>query len=337
MFAAATGDALGSPIKASSVVRRIHFKYGKEAPSRLAYAGAPPAQWTDETQQLLFVADGLIRHAVHGGQREHHVRDALRCWLLTQKGPGVVRRGGWLMQQELLFFRRLPERVVELALGDAAERPGAQHAPMPNEADGPTAVTRAVPYAICAPTADDAFAWACHDAGWTHGDPVVGLCAGAFAALLHPLLRGAPLADALNGLVPLLHQHEGLEGPVQKCLTTARHIAAGGPPEPHHLEALGDGRDAGSAFTIALTCTMALEDATPYGFVRALWRAACHGGSSDTTSCLTGALAGALLGVDAIPHPWLIDLAGLEILDRMATDLWAVSTLRPIDVAAYAP
>lgn len=335
VLCAAVGDALGRPVKAIEVTRRLQFKYGREAPSRLSYSGAPPALITDETQQSLFMADGLIRHLTHEIPRTEAIRKALMAWKRTQAGPGGLHRDGWLAQQSRLYFRRLPERTTELAIDalDRGEHP-TRDAPI-NDSAGPTATTRSLPYAIALPTASDAFTAAFEDAALTHGDPLAQLAAGAYARLLHDLLRGIPLGAALDRVTAQLQESEGLDGPIQTVIQNARHVAAGGPCEPHHLEAMGDARTAPAALAIALCCAMTLEDTTAYGFVRAMWRSVCHGGSSDTTGFLTGGLLGALLGVESIPHPWLIDLEMIEVLEKVARDLYSVGTGRSVDPSDY--
>ncbi len=337
LLCSAVGDALGRPVKAIEVTRRLHFKFGKEAPTRLAYTGAPPARVTDETQQVLFVADGLIRHHLHETDRSETVHHALRNWRRTQRGPGLLHNDGWLASDKRLYFRHLPERTTELALDEdgPTERPSPAH-PV-NVSAGPTAMTRSLPYSVVSETTEEAFQSAFEDAAWTHGDPIAQLAAGYYAAMNHSILRGNPLGQAIeSAAIPLLAA-EGLDGPIGRAVNAAKHIAAGGPPSAEHLEAMGDARHADAALAIGLCCAMSVEDGTGYGFVRALWRAVAHGGSSDTTGAVAGAVLGGLLGVDVIPHPWLIDLEMLDVLEKTAKDLFATATSRPFNEADYPP
>jgi ADP-ribosylglycohydrolase len=335
LLCSAVGDALGRPVKAIDATRRLHFKYGKEAPTRLAYSGAPPARITDETQQVLFVADGLIRHKLHETDRTTSVIHALRNWRRTQHGPGLAHNDGWLAADKRLYFRRLPERTTELALDEdrPTERPTL--ATPVNTSAGPTAMTRSLPYGVVSESVEDAFQSAFEDAAWTHGDPIAQLAAGYYAAVMYSILRGTPLGQSIQSAsIPLLSA-EGLNGPIGRSIDAAKHIAAGGPPSAHHLEAMGDARHADAALAIGLCCTMSVEDGTAYGFVRALWRAVAHGGSSDTTGAITGALLGGLLGMDVVPHPWLIDLEMLDILEKTAKDLFATATGREVNADDY--
>lgn len=337
LLCSAVGDALGRPVKAIEVTRRLLFKYGKEAPTRLAYSGAPPARITDETQQLLFVADGLIRHHLHETGRSEAVVHALRNWRRTQRGPGLLHSDGWLASDPRLYFRHLPERTTELALDEdgPTERPGLD-SPV-NTSAGPTAMTRSLPYSVVSASAEEAFQGAFEDAAWTHGDAIAQLAAGYYAALNHSILRGVPLGQALDAAGVPLVAAEGLDGPIGRSIDAAKHIAAGGPPSPEHLEAMGDARHADAALAIGLCCAMSVEDGTAYGFVRAMWRAVAHGGSSDTTGAVAGAVLGGLLGVDVIPHPWLIDLEMLDVLEKAAKDLFAAGTGRDLNGSDYPP
>lgn len=337
LLCSAVGDALGRPVKAITSTRRLHFKYGKDAPTRLAFSGAAPARVTDETQQVLFVAAGLIRHRLHETDRSRTVVHSLRNWRRTQRGPGLVHADGWLAADARLYFRHLPERTTELALDEDGPTARPTLDTPVNSSAGPTAMTRSLPYGIISETTEQAFQSALEDAAWTHGEPLAQLAAGYYAAVIQGIVRGASLGQAMQAAsVPLLAA-EGLDGPIGRRVDAATHIAAGGPPSAKHLEAMGDARRADAALAIALCCAMSVEDGTAYGFVRSMWRAVAHGGSSDTTGAAAGAILGGLLGVDVIPHPWLIDLEMLDVLEKVAKDLFAIATGRPVNEGDYPP
>lgn len=61
----------------------------------------------------------------------------------------------------------------------------------------------------------------------------------------------------------------------------------------------------------------------PRAVEQALWRAAAHSGDSDSTAAITGNLLGMMLGAAALPEGWLDRLELRDVIDRLASDLYA--------------
>jgi ADP-ribosylglycohydrolase len=49
-----------------------------------------------------------------------------------------------------------------------------------------------------------------------------------------------------------------------------------------------------------------------------------HSGDSDSTGCITGAILGALHGVEALPQPWVSQLESAAGIRAVAHDLYRV-------------
>ncbi|MGM9441530.1 ADP-ribosylglycohydrolase family protein [Streptomyces sp. TR1341] len=88
-------------------------------------------------------------------------------------------------------------------------------------------------------------------------------------------------------------------------------------PEDDPCLATGEGWIAEEAFATGLLCFLLFPEEP----LTALRRAACTAGDSDSIACLTGAFAGARLGVDAWPADWVERIEYREDLLALGT-LW---------------
>ena len=59
----------------------------------------------------------------------------------------------------------------------------------------------------------------------------------------------------------------------------------------------------------------------PSSFEDCLYCAIMHGGDRDTLGAMAGAVSGAYLGIDAIPHEWRRKLENQEIIEELALEL----------------
>jgi len=151
----------------------------------------------------------------------------------------------------------------------------------------------------------------------THGHPTGFLAAGCLALLVHEILEGRSLPDAVaTTLGRLMTQPHH-----QECLAAIDAAAAawqsGAPPSAETVERLGKGWVAEEALAIGLYSALAAGD----DFAAGVRLAVNHGGDSDSTGAIAGNLLGALLGVHAIPKPWLEALELRDEISAVADDL----------------
>lgn len=118
----------------------------------------------------------------------------------------------------------------------------------------------------------------CHDIGTTKA--VAG-----FAVLLQQALRGVPLPDLLPAASPGYQPSPVAAGPV----AAARILA-------ESLESMHGAKN----------------------WKDAVLRAVNAGGDADARGAATGQLAGAVFGVESIPEPWLLALAGRDAIEELA-------------------
>lgn len=93
----------------------------------------------------------------------------------------------------------------------------------------------------------------------------------------------------------------------------------------------GDGGDRNAAVGSLAAADRALSEGA--GWKDAVLRAVNLGGAADTVGAVTGALAGARLGIDAVPAPWVAALAGREEIAGLADRLLAEALVGLVDPA----
>lgn len=318
LLGGAVGDALGAPVEFLSW-SNIRRQFGEAGIRNFVPAYGQLGAITDDTQMMLFTAEGLLRAHVRGVSKGichppsviHH---ALLRWLLTQGERTAVEvgRDGWLFEERRLWSRRAPGNTCMSALrasryfGELAD----------NDSKGCGGVMRVAPCAFF----PDAFDNAAESARTTHGHPSGYLAAGLFADILARIWReGITLAAATraslaaHGETPCMEETRSI---IEQVL--ALH-AAGKQPSPESIERLGGGWVAEEALAIGLWCALAagsLEE----GVIAAV----NHSGDSDSTGLIAGHFLGLIYGPDAIPQRWLEQLELCDVIEQIATDILQV-------------
>lgn len=136
----------------------------------------------------------------------------------------------------------------------------------------------------------------------THANPLCTASAVAVNCAIAELLEGRSIETAFDRSTASVHQLE-IRSAIQHALTAERaQIASGG----YVLDTL-------SASYWSMLRSASFEDA--------LVIAVGLGGDTDTTAAVTGALAGAYYGYDAIPKRWRSQVQYHDELSRLALDL----------------
>lgn len=326
LLAGGLGDALGYAVEfigGSEIVRR----HGEAVPANLAIGGGDIAVVSDDTQMTLFTAEGMIRAWMRSSSRGICAPEAVTAkaylrWYATQTGAPIDEVGrGWLFTDRRLHVQRAPGNTCMSAL-EAYEQTGVLptvDAP-PNDSKGCGVAMRVAPIGLCYSDRQAAFEMARDCGVITHGHPS-GYWSGAYlAALIHDVVRGISLVDAMANAEALLANCEGSEE-MLAILDRARRLARRGLPDMAAIESLGGGWVGEEAVGIALLCALTCDLAEPHAIEGALWRATAHSGDSDSTAAITGNILGAMVGARGLPEHWLAQLELRDTIERIATDL----------------
>ena len=303
LLGAAVGDALGAPIEFMRQPE-IEATYGAAGVQGFEDGG----KITDDTQMLLYSAGACL------------------CWLdrpLAARTPDELRRYCWRAYLEWLDAQarrlgdplqvamyptlsaavqrqgaRMPGGTCTVALEDG--RPGSILEPL-NDSKGAGGIMRSAPFGLVDCPDYDPFVAACAAAALTHGHPLGYYPAGAVAFMVQVMTIGqiAPL-DALRMLrsrlaAPAQHAARADCPALQRVLALLADAEerAAEPLERWSPSELGGGWVAEEALAIAVAALLGCAEAGPLAALR--W-SVNHGGDSDTTGCVAGALLGAAYG-----------------------------------------
>ncbi|MGW4058947.1 ADP-ribosylglycohydrolase family protein [Amycolatopsis sp. NPDC004747] len=329
LLAGAIGDALGAKTEFDSI-DRIREIAGPDGITDFIPAYGGVGRITDDTQMTLFTLEALIR--AHAQRRRtgsadvvHSLQLAYQRWLHTQgvtwdraRGPqsAMAAPDGWLITHQELFSRRAPGLTCfgELeAYGRSGVR-GTIDRPV-NNSKGCGGVMRAAPIALWSDDLAEVFRLGAESAALTHGHPSGYLSSGCFAVIVHELLHGKPLLDAVATARAELVKHPGHE---EQSAALDAALAMPGPPTPEKLEQLGQGNVGETALSMSVYVASTTTDADS-----ALLASVNHSGDSDSTGSVCGNLVGAMYGEEALRESWLDQLELREVIVGLADDALA--------------
>lgn len=303
LLGTAVGDAVGAPLEFLDG-RAISARFGPrgvQAPE--PWRGLPAGSVTDDTQLTVATALGLADAE----------RDVAAGRVHDPVGRVLDRYEEWYRSQADPVHRRAPGATCLTALREAA---GGYRGRARNDSKGCGGVMRIAPLGLV-PQRGDVFALGCELAGLTHGHPTGYLAAGFLAALVARVVGGQPIDGALDACQSELTTYARHQE-TSRAVSQARRLAASPCSLAEGIEALGAGWVAEETLAIALFCHLRY----PGDWAAAVLGAANHGGDSDSTAAVAGALAGAVLGIGALPGDWVAVVEDRAGLLALADELW---------------
>ena len=315
LLGGAVGDALGAAVEFESW-DTIRCRHGEQGIRDMALAYGRAGAITDDTQMMLFTAEGLLQahlktfdeHSCSVTESVHH---ALLRWYLTQDGKTKMElvQDGWLIYEKALWSRRAPGMTCMSALG-ASKQLGQFAA---NDSKGCGGVMRVAPHAFF----PSAFDLAAKNAFLTHGHPTGYQAAGLFADILQRLDRSrCSLEQAVMNSIAEHGCKPGMSETRAIIESVFQRFNEGIRPSPQSIAELGGGWIAEEALAIGLWCALMAED-----LEEGVCWAVNHSGDSDSTGLIAGHFLGIQLGVDAIPARWLEALELRTVIEQIAEDI----------------
>lgn len=255
LLAGAAGDALGAAVEFMDWPS-IRQKFGESGIRDFAPAYAKLGAVTDDTQMMLFTAEGLLRAWVRQSSRglchpPSVIHNALLRWYITQGGKpkAEVTQDGWLIGVNDLWSRRAPGMTcmsalgASLAFGDKAS----------NDSKGCGGVMRVAPHAFF----PQAFELAVENAHLTHAHPSGYLAAGLFADILQRIYeQSCDLKYAVHQSLAEHGQKPDMAETREMVEYALRQSEAGIAPTPEGIAVMGGGWVAEEALGIGLWCAL---------------------------------------------------------------------------------
>ena len=324
----AIGDALGAPIEFLKYDEIIQ-KYGKDGVQTYVEHPNGKGEFTDDTQMLLFTAEGLLRawhrsviKGIGGAQITITYNSYLR-WLQTQgyRVPdSKIEHGfeeGWLIKRKELFKQRYPGNSCLNSLQSG--RIGSVRTPV-NDSKGCGTVMRIAPAGLVFKHSRyTAFKEGVDLSAITHGHPSGYLSGGLLSSIIADLSNGLDLQQSILKGLEILQEWEGYEE-VYRKVNLAKEVHRKFAYEDitnNEIRMLGEGWVAEEALAISLLCALRY----PNDFKKAVTVAINHSGDSDSTGAITGNLVGLMVGKDKIPKEWIENLMYKDIVEEIGEDL----------------
>jgi len=305
MLGGAFGDSVGAPVEFLRR-RQIEKEFADKdlADPPLGFPGRGNGSITDDTQQALCVARGLVHGMRRGGQDKVLTSDIwfqLRQWHAQQLADRTERRS--------------PGNTSMGSIGNNV--PGSPDEPI-NDSTSCGAVMRAHPTGIlCAGNPERAFDLGCKVGALTHGHPDAYAPSGALAAMVAILLANekTTVTEAAQVVLEMIQNATPDAVRTIKLLRVA--IRASLVATEIELGCGAAGWTGDEALAMGVFAARKHED----DLKAAVVFASIHDGDSDSTASIAGALVGAKLGAAAIPLPWRDTLEHADELKQRAREL----------------
>lgn len=287
----AIGDALGAPVEFRD---RGTFDYVSEMLPG-GYFRLPAGAWTDDTAMALCLADSLLGNA---DLDPIDLLDRFLRWIDINDNTSTGRCVG-IGQNTFV------------TLGNYRRTGNAIALPVKGRSDGNGSLMRVAPVA-CRHWLDRAKARSIARAQsyTTHASDLAAAACEAMTSLQCTLIAGTPLREALSEL-------HGLSCPAD--ITTVLRGS-------WKTKSVAEIRSSGYVVDTLEAALWAVD--TTSTFEEAVLMAVNLGHDADTVGAVTGQLAGALYGIDAIPPRWKDTLLKFEHIERQALALMNAALAR---------
>ncbi|MBE6021930.1 MAG: ADP-ribosylglycohydrolase family protein [Cellulosilyticum sp.] len=325
LLGGAIGDALGAPIEFMRFEQVMGILGETGVTDYIIPPGHKHALVTDDTQLMLFTAEGLIRSATraHRKNKERTLQGiaitvfrAYLRWLYTQ-GLQTARWSkkdydGWLVKVSRMHAYRDPGVTCLTTLGKGVM--GTLNQPI-SENLGCGCVMRVVPVGLVEES-ERVFDIAIRLAAITHGNPTAYLSAGTLAYIIHEIIEDQEIEKAVYSARDKLSQEENSKDVIEK-IDLAIKLVQEGNPSREKIEQIGKGLDAHEVLAMAIYAALSY----PQDYLKGVLLGINHSGASDSVGGITGCILGGYLGIHKIPTDLAERVELHKEIKELATDL----------------
>ena len=325
LIGGAIGDALGAPIEFMRFEQVIGILGEHGVSEYIIPPGHKHALVTDDTQLMLFTAEGLIRSATRAHRKNKErtlegisiaVFRAYLRWLYTQ-GLQTARWSrkdydGWLVKVSRMHAYREPGVTCLTTLGKGVM--GTLDKPV-SDSLGCGCVMRVVPVGLVEEK-ERVFDVAIRLAAITHGNPTAYLSAGVLAYIIHEIIEDKEIEDAVYAAKLRVSKEQGSERVVEK-IDLALNLAHQGKPSRNQIDRIGNGFDAHEVLARAIYAALSY----PNDYLKGVLLGINHSGDSDSIGGITGCILGAYLGAQKISSDLIEKVELHREIKELATDL----------------
>ena len=325
LIGGAIGDALGAPIKLMRFEQVMGFLGEQGVTDYIIPPGHKHALVTDDTQLMLFTAEGLIRSETRARYKnsERTIKEVTICvfraylrWLYTQ-GLQTARwrqkdYDGWLVKVSRMHAYREPSVTCLTSLGKGIM--GTLEKPI-SKSLGCGCVMRVVPVGLVEER-ERVFEIAIRLAAITHGNPTAYLSAGMLAEIVSQIIHDKTIKEGINLARERMLKEKNSQKLIE-MIDLAIQLAEGGNPTRDKLESIGDGFEAHSVLARAIYAVLSY----PEDYVKGVLFAVNHSGDSDSVGGIAGCMLGAYLGIQQIPSELIEKIELRKEIESLTSDL----------------
>lgn len=325
LLGGAIGDALGAPIEFMRFEQVMGILGTAGITDYIIPPGHKHALVTDDTQLMMFTAEGLIRSATRAHRKNKErtlegisiaVFRAYLRWLYTQ-GLQTARWSvkdydGWLVKVSRMHAYREPGVTCLTALGKGVM--GTLEKPV-NDSLGCGCVMRVIPVGLVEER-ERVFDVAIRLAAITHGHPTAYLSAGAIAYLIRQIIEEQSIEEAVKATRMRLSEEKDSKEVLEK-IDLAISLAKEGNPSRDQIERIGKGFVAHEVLAMAIYAALCY----PNDYLKGVLLGVNHSGDSDSVGGITGCILGCYLGISEIPVELTTKIELHHEIKELATDL----------------
>jgi len=279
MYGVAVGDALGAPLEFMDATR-IQMQHGTVRDMiGGGWLGVRPGEFTDDTQMTLAVAHGIAEEA--GDPIEAIGRHFVE-W--ANSGPKDV---GATCASSIHRAMHIAKNPAAPSKDDWFNAAAATHTLMHGRSAGNGSLMRTAYVGLYYRDQDEAAEKARQISKMTHYDDDTAMDCAAYSAILNRIVREDDIRSRRLLIVALACSYDFCKNRYLYELLSC----PGYTPRPTGYVV--------DSFAAALHCIFTTDS-----FEEAVVKAVNLGGDADTIGAITGGLAGALYGYEAIPERW---------------------------------